>query len=111
MAPKEGNRGPRLRFVPFFPFLFLGAVFVGGHGALTIALSLIASALLTVGISFMIARRQRRRHKRILQRYEITPERRREASERTSGQTANRFYALGFDPLDLADSIEIFVVA
>jgi predicted phage tail protein len=70
MAPNDGNRGPRLRFVPFFPFLFLSAVFVGGHGALTIALSLIASALLTVGISSMIARRQRRRHERILQRYE-----------------------------------------
>jgi len=56
--------------VPFFPFLFLGVLFVGGHGTLTIALSLIASALLTVGISFMIARRQRRRHERILQRYD-----------------------------------------
>ena len=70
MPTNDGNRGPRLRFVPFFPFLFLGVLFVGAHGTLTIALSLIASALLTVGISFMIARRQRRRHERILQRYE-----------------------------------------
>jgi len=65
----NGNRGPRLRFVPLFPFLFLGVVFVGGHGALTIALSLIASALVTVGISSAIARRQRRRPERTLQRY------------------------------------------
>jgi len=69
MQPTE-NRGPRLRFVPLFPFLFLGVLFVGGHGTLAIALSLIASALLTVGISFTIARRQRRRHSKILQRYE-----------------------------------------
>jgi len=59
-----------LRFVPLFPFLFLGVVFVGGHAPLTIALSLIASALLTVGISFFIARRQRQRHDRVLRRYE-----------------------------------------
>jgi len=70
MEPHENGRGPRLRFVPLFPFLFLGVVFVGGHGALTIALSLIASALLTAGISLMIARRQRRRHDRVLQRFE-----------------------------------------
>ena len=70
MPTSDGNRGPRLRFVPLFPFLFLGVVFVAGHGALTIALSLIASALLTASISFMIARRQRRRHEKILQRYE-----------------------------------------
>ena len=56
--------------MPLFPFFFLGVVFVAGHGALTIALSLIASALLTAGLSLMIARRQRRRHSKILQRYE-----------------------------------------
>jgi len=68
--PNETSRGPGLRFVPFFPFLFLGVVFVAGHGALTIAISLIASAVLTAGISLLIARRQRRRHARILDRGE-----------------------------------------
>jgi hypothetical protein len=70
MEQREANRGPRLRFVPLAPFLFLGVVFVAGHGALTIALSLLGSALLTVGFSVGIARRQRRRSGKILQRYE-----------------------------------------
>jgi hypothetical protein len=44
------------RFIPFLPFLLLGLFFVGGHGPLSIVLSLLASVGLTVGISFLLLR-------------------------------------------------------
>ena len=54
MMPRETDRRPRIRFLPLVPFLFFGVVFVGGHGGLTIFLSLVASIVLTAGISLAI---------------------------------------------------------
>jgi hypothetical protein len=44
-------------FIPFLPFLFLGVIFVG-HGTLALVLSLVVSAILTAGISFLLLRRR-----------------------------------------------------
>ena len=66
MQTRESDRRPGIRFLPFVPFLFLGIVFVGGHGTLTIFLSLVASVVLTAGISLAVTRyRARRRRRRV----------------------------------------------
>ena len=48
------------RFIPFLPFLFFGLFFIGGHGPISILLSLLASIALTAGISFFLFRRRAR---------------------------------------------------
>jgi hypothetical protein len=63
MVPTDGtdHRPAKYRTLRFFPFLFLGFAFIGGHGLLPLVLSLLASVLLTVGVSLLITRRRHRR--------------------------------------------------
>jgi hypothetical protein len=69
MPGNEDYRPAKFRTVRFFPFLFFGLAFVGGHGWGPIVLSLLASIVLTAGVSFLLTRRQIRRfdEKRMLE--------------------------------------------
>jgi hypothetical protein len=61
MVPQgDDPRAARYRRLRFFPFVFLGFGFIGGHGLWPLVLSVIVSVLLTIGISLLIGRGGRR---------------------------------------------------
>ena len=61
MPENEDYEPAKFRTLRFFPFVFLGLAFVGGHGWAPLVVSLLASIVLTAGVSFLITRRQIRR--------------------------------------------------
>jgi hypothetical protein len=54
------HRTTTRRFIPFLPFLFFGLFFVGGNRPMAVVLSVLASVVLTAGISFLLFRRRAR---------------------------------------------------
>jgi len=61
MSENEDYRPAKFLTLRFFPFVFLGLAFIGGHGWAPLVVSLLASIVLTAGVSLLITRRQMRR--------------------------------------------------